>query len=86
MNFQVVLPKPVQKQLDRIPQDARNRLLERILALKENPRPQGSIKLKGTEAEYRIRVGDYRIRYEIRDKVRVVIILHCKHRKDVYRD
>ncbi len=86
MNYRVVVPKPVQKQLDKIPQPTRARVLERILSLRENPRPMGSIKLKNSEREYRVRVGDYRVRYEIRDDEQLVILLHCRHRKDVYRD
>jgi mRNA interferase RelE/StbE len=54
--------------------------------LKENPRPRGCIKLKGYKNEYRIRVGDYRVRYEVRDQESIVVLLRCKHRKDVYRD
>jgi len=41
--------------------------------------------LKGRENEYRIRVGDYRVRYEVLDQESIVLLLHCKHRKDVYR-
>lgn len=56
------------------------------MLLAENPRPEGAIKLKGYENEYRIRIGDYRVRYEIYDQEFVVLLLHCKHRKDVYRN
>ncbi|MBE7474776.1 MAG: type II toxin-antitoxin system mRNA interferase toxin, RelE/StbE family [Anaerolineae bacterium] len=85
MNYQVVIPKPAQKQLDSLPQDIRERVLKALVKLKDNPLPQGCVKLKGYENEYRIRVGDYRVRYEIREKEFVVVLLHCKHRRDVYR-
>jgi mRNA interferase RelE/StbE len=85
MHYQVVIPKPVQKQLDDIPDDVCDRIIKRIVMLKERPRPRGCIKLKGYENEYRIRIGNYRIRYEIRDQESIVILLHCKHRKSVYR-
>lgn len=85
MPYQVIVPKPVQKQLDSLPHDVRDRIVKRLLILKENPRPPGCIKLKGHENEYRIRIGDYRVRYEIRDRESVVLLLHCKHRKDVYK-
>jgi mRNA interferase RelE/StbE len=78
-------PKPVQKQLDSLPDDVHDRAVKRILALKENPRPHGCVKLKGYENEYRIRIGNYRVRYEVRDQESIVLLLHCKHRKDVYR-
>jgi mRNA interferase RelE/StbE len=86
MSYQVIIPKPVEKQLDDLPKQARSQILEKILSLEEEPRPSKVKKLKGFENEYRIRVGDYRIRYEIDDKNLTVIVLHCKHRKDVYKN
>jgi len=86
MSYQVIVPKPVQKQLDNLPASVRQRVVERILALKENPRPFGSIKLTDYADEYRVRVGDYRVRYQVNDQEALVLLLHCKHRKDVYRD
>jgi mRNA interferase RelE/StbE len=85
MIYTIILPKPVQKQLDNLPDDIRNRIIEKIVLLAQDPRPQGAIKLKGYDDEYRIRVGDYRVRYEIDDEEFVVLLLFCKHRKDVYR-
>jgi mRNA interferase RelE/StbE len=86
MSYRVVIPKSVQKQLTQLPRDLRNRVLDRISSLAENPRPSGTKKLKGYQNEYRIRIGDYRIRYEIDEGESVVIILNCRHRKDAYRD
>ncbi len=85
MSYRVVIPKPVQKQLDDLPDDVCDRIIKRIMVLKEHPRPRGCIKLKGYENEYRIRIGNYRIRYEVRDQEHIVVLLHCKHRKSVYR-
>ena len=85
MSYQVIIPKPVQKQLDSLPDRICERIVQRIMALRENPRPRGCVKLKGYENEYRIRIGDYRIRYEMRDQESIVLLLHCKHRRDVYR-
>lgn len=86
MGYQVIVPKPVQKQLNSLPCSIRERIVQHLLMLKENPRPPGCVKLKGYENEYRIRIGDYRVRYEIRDRESIVLLLHCKHRKDVYRE
>jgi mRNA interferase RelE/StbE len=86
MPYTVILPRPVQKQLDDLAAKTREQVIARILSLKENPRPIGSVKLKGYPNEYRIRVGDYRIRYQVQDEENLVILLHCKHRKDVYKD
>jgi len=55
------------------------------LQLAENPRPDGVVKLKGADNEYRIRSGDYRVRYEIGDEELIILLLQCKHRKDVYK-
>lgn len=85
MSYPVIIPKPVRKQLDSLPGSVRHRVVRRILVLKENPRPRGCVKLRGYENEYRIRVGDYRVRYEIRDQESIVLLIHCGHRRDVYR-
>ena len=84
--YQVIIPKSVQKQLDRLPKEVFRRILPRLLNLKEDPRPYGYVKLRGYQNEYRLRVGDYRIRYTIDDDHYIVSILHCKHRKDVYNE
>jgi mRNA interferase RelE/StbE len=86
MTYQVVIPKPVEKQLKALPQEIWQRITPRILALAEDPRPPGVKKLKASVNEYRIRIGAYRIRYNINDQERLVIILSCRHRKDIYRN
>jgi mRNA interferase RelE/StbE len=85
MIYKVIIPKPIQKQLDELQKDLKIRITDRILALAENPRPDGVVKLKGIENEYRIRIGDYRVRYEIEDQNLIVLVLDCRHRRDVYR-
>jgi mRNA interferase RelE/StbE len=62
------------------------RVAEKLQQLAEEPRPSEVVKLKGTDNEYRIRVGDYRIRYEINDQDRTIRLLQCKHRREVYRE
>ncbi|MFM7439160.1 MAG: type II toxin-antitoxin system RelE family toxin [Snowella sp.] len=53
--------------------------------LATEPRPSGVVKLKNSDYEYRLRVGYYRVRYEIDDAKQIILILQCKHRRDVYR-
>ncbi len=84
MTYTLVVPKVVQKQLDNLPDDIFYRINEAMQVLTENPRPPGSIKLKGSQNEYRIRIGDYRVRYTINDKEAIIVLLNCKHRKDIY--
>lgn len=63
----------------------RRRLVAAIDGLALNPRPGGVKKLKGFERRYRIRVGDYRILYEVRDGMLLVLVLDVGDRKDIYR-
>jgi mRNA interferase RelE/StbE len=84
MKYGVILPGSVQKKLARLPADATARILEHLRALEINPRPADSIKLKGRSA-WRVRVGDYRVIYEIHDRERQVIVVTVGHRREVYR-
>ncbi len=72
------------RQFRNLPQDVQERLTPSIDALLRNPRPPGIKKLKGEDA-YRLRVGDYRIIYEVHDKVLVVLVVGVGHRREVYR-
>jgi mRNA interferase RelE/StbE len=72
------------RQLERLPLAIQQRIRPRVDALTFNPRPPGCKKLAGEEELYRIRVGDYRIIYEIHDRVLVVIVVKLGHRGGVY--
>jgi len=61
------------------------RIAARILGLTDNPYPPGARKIKGEETAYRIRVGDYRVVYDVLEDAIVVLILRVGHRKDIYR-
>ena len=80
----VYVTKSVQKVLGKMPESIAERLENVMLGLEDNPRPIGYKKLKGREA-YRIREGDYRIIYEIKDKTIIVVVTNIGHRKDVYK-
>jgi mRNA interferase RelE/StbE len=84
MSYTIIIPKPVQKQLDDLPKIERDRLTFNIQLLADDPRPNGVKKLKGYNAAYRIRVGDYRIIYNIKDRELIVLLLSVSHRKDAY--
>ena len=84
MSYQVILPKSVQKELNRLPDDIAGRILDALSELKEQPRSPGCKKLRG-ESAWRIRIGDYRVIYEIHDKVLQIIIVTVGHRREVYR-
>lgn len=83
MRYTVVISRSVQKQLDRLPADILERVLRRLAGLEMQPRPTDVKKLKGRDA-WRIRVGDYRVIYEIHDRALQIILVSLGHRREVY--
>ncbi len=84
MRYRVILPKSVQKELDRLPDEVVTRILARLTELEANPRPADVKKLKGRNA-WRTRVGDYRIIYEIHDRELQILLVTVGHRREIYR-
>lgn len=84
MSYQVLILRRAQKELGDLLKDVFERVSTSVGRLAEEPRPPGCQKLSGREG-WRIRVGDYRVIYEIDDKARTVVVLHVGHRRDVYR-
>ena len=85
MAYQVLVERAAEKDLRKISSKVRPRLVLALQSLAKNPRPAGSLKLTGSASDWRIRVGDYRIIYEIADEIRIVRINRVRHRGDVYR-
>jgi mRNA interferase RelE/StbE len=85
VKYQVIVPKPVQKQLNKIPDSERDRILSAIRMLADVPRPLGVKKLKVSKDTYRIRISVYRVIYEVRDQELIILLLSTGHRQDVYR-
>jgi mRNA interferase RelE/StbE len=85
MNYLIEFSKRAEKQFLALPQSVQERLIPQINALAENPRPSKIKKLVGEENQYRIRVGDYRIVYQIQDQLLLIVILKIGHRSEVYR-
>lgn len=87
MPYTVSLKPRAEKFLDTL-RDARlyQRLRDAIGTLACNPRPPGCLKMKGRDALYRIRVGDFRIIYQIQDTVLVVLVLRIGNRREIYRE
>lgn len=81
--YDITISKTAQKQLDKLSDTIAKPIIVAILKLSSNPRPSGCKKLKGREA-YRIRQGNYRVIYDIYDKILIVDIITVAHRKDVY--
>lgn len=84
MTYTVLILRRAQRELQRIPQEGYDRVREAMRGLAHNPRPTGCLALTGRTG-WRIRVGDYRVIYEIDDGQHTVTIVHVGHRHDVYR-
>ncbi len=83
--YQVLVERSAEKDLKRLSAGIRSRVATALRGLAENPRPSGSRKLAGTKHDWRVRIGDYRIIYEIADVIRVVRVQRIRHRREVYR-
>jgi mRNA interferase RelE/StbE len=84
MAHSIKIEQKVLKRLAEFDVPLRRRIMQAIGKLVSNPRPSGCKKLKGMEA-WRIRVGDYRVIYEIHDDVLIVLVVRVAHRRDVYK-
>ena len=74
------------RQLACISEPYRTRIGHKVMALADNPRPPASCKLRGSNSLHRIRVGDYRVLYEIHDQIVTVLVAEVGHRSFIYRD
>jgi len=83
--YRVLIERSAERDLKKLAADVRARSVKAMVALAKNPRPAGSRKLAGTKNDWRIRIGDYRIVYEIADEIRIVRVNRVRHRRDVYR-
>lgn len=82
--YKIEFKRPASKEIRALPLKEIKKILAKINALAENPRPPDSIKLSG-EDKYRVRCGDCRILYKLEDKVMTVYVVKVGHRKDAYR-
>jgi mRNA interferase RelE/StbE len=82
--YRVILPRAVQKALGRVHPDMQRRIRARLLALAENPRPPGVVKLAGPDELYRVRIGTYRVVYTIEDRALLVLVVRVAHRGQAY--
>jgi mRNA interferase RelE/StbE len=82
--YQILINPSAEKQIQKLPKNVRIRITESILNLGDEPRPHGSKKLQGVDA-YRIRIGDYRVVYEIQDNILLVTVVIVGNRKDIYK-
>jgi len=82
--YSVVLRPAARRDLDRLPPQVRERVLTALLELETTPRPRASKQLVGRGRERRLRVGEYRVLYEVDDADGAVLIFRVRHRGDAY--
>ena len=85
MSYTLQYRASVKRDMRRLDAATARRVDAAILALADLARPPGCVKLSGTSGLWRIRVGDYRVVYEIRDKELIVLVVSVAHRREVYR-
>jgi mRNA interferase RelE/StbE len=83
--YRVLLERAAEKSLRRLSVDVHDRVISAIQGLARNPRPSGCRKLAGSGNDWRIRVGDYRVLYEIADAIRIVRVNRVGHRREIYK-
>jgi mRNA interferase RelE/StbE len=82
MQYRIEFAPLAQRQFKKLDRVVQNRLLQRIETLSSNPRPPGVKKLTDEENLYRIRIGEYRVIYQIRDWVLTVAVVKIGHRRE----
>ena len=85
MTYDIQVAPAAVRQLRKLEAPARRRVQAAVELLATDPRPAGAKKLVGGAGEWRVRTGDYRVVYEIRDQVLVVLVVAVGHRRDIYK-
>jgi len=84
VTYSIEILRSAQKQLSKINRQDQDRIISSIESLANNPRPDGCTKLSGRPA-WRIRIGSYRVIYEIQDEKLIVFVVRIGHRREIYR-
>jgi len=85
MPHAVLLSPAAERDHRRLPSEIRSRITQALLALEATPRPPGVTKLSGSVNRWCIRIGDYRILFEVHDTDQTILVLRIVHRRDAYR-
>jgi mRNA interferase RelE/StbE len=85
MGYRVSFKASAEKSLAKLPEAIAARIIEKVIALADDPRPSGSVKLAGASGLWRVRVGDYRVVYVIDDGGKTVDVRIVAHRRESYR-
>ncbi len=85
MSYQVDLTPASVRQIKKLPSDIQQKVVLKLEELALEPRPDKVVKLEGTASLYRVRLGKYRIVYQIQDELLLVTVVKVAHRREVYR-
>lgn len=83
--YEVLLERRAERDLKRPEAKEFHGIIREIKTLAENPRPSGCRKIVGSDRDWRIRVGDYRVIYELDENAKVVRVMRVRHRREAYR-
>jgi mRNA interferase RelE/StbE len=86
MAYELYIERHAEKDLKKLPESLFSGIIENIKNLTQNPHPPNSKKIKGSQNDWRLRIGDYRVLYEINSATKAIIIMRVKHRRDAYRN
>jgi mRNA interferase RelE/StbE len=82
---EVLLERRAQRDIKKLPTEVFHRIIPSIKALAEDPKPPGCRKIAESKNDWRIRIGEYRVIYEIDEHAEAVKVMRVRHRKEVYR-
>jgi mRNA interferase RelE/StbE len=85
-SYRIEWRRSTAKDLRKLPPEIIGRIVRAVESLDAEPRPAGCKKLSGSDFAYRLRVGDYRVIYEVFDDLILIEVVRVGHRKDIYRD
>lgn len=85
MTYRIEITSSAARNIRKLPKTVVMQLLDRIEALAANPRPPQATKLVGEDVAWRLRVGNYRVIYEIHDKQLLIVVIRAAHRREVYK-
>jgi len=83
--YRIELAPAAVRHLESLPRKEQVRISGKITALASDPRPPGCAKLKDSEDIYRIRIGDHRVLYQVKDKVLLVLVVKVGKREEIYK-
>ena len=81
---EVLLERAAERDLKALSRAVYDRIVSHLKTLSQNPRPPGCKKITGSRSDWRIRMGDYRVIYEIDDRAKVVKVMRIRHRREAY--